>query len=199
PPQAVAAPMATANPAASGASAEPITIPLAKVRIPATAPVAPFSSEAPGAPVACGAPAPVAPVAPAPGVSAPVAPGAPRAPAFGFSVAPFASGAPRASGAIAVRGEPWHGGPSGQPSVFALCGYDPREVTARLEGLAGGAAALSVADLRGVARELALDVLRDGPGQGGGMRVALTAATPAQLAARARSALRMSTTGAPGA
>jgi enediyne polyketide synthase len=95
-----------------------------------------------------------------------------------------------------VRGEPWHGGPGGQPSVFALCGYDPREVTARLEVLAGGAAALSVADLRGFARELALDVLRDGPGQGGGMRVALTAATPAQLAARARSALRMLTTGA---
>jgi enediyne polyketide synthase len=92
-----------------------------------------------------------------------------------------------------MRGEPWPGGPGGQPSVFAWCGGDPGEVAARLEVLAAGAAAFSVADLRGLAR----DMLRDGPGQGGPVRVALTAATPAQLAARARSAARTLAGGIP--
>ena len=96
-----------------------------------------------------------------------------------------------------MRVEPWVGGPGGQPSVFALCGDDPGEVAVRLEVLAGGAEALSAADLRGLARRLALDVLRDGPGQGGPVRVALTAATPAQLAARARSAARTLAAGIP--
>jgi acyl transferase domain-containing protein len=127
------------------------------------------------------------------------------------------------------------GGSAEHPSVFALCGKDPGELAGRLEVIADGAAALSAADLHGLARQLALDVLwaddRAGPGHGGGedagsgnggsgnggsgnggsgngrsehgrsrhgrsghagaVRVALTAATAAQLAARARSAARL--------
>lgn len=96
-----------------------------------------------------------------------------------------------------MRVEPWHGGPGGRPSVFAWCGDDPGEVAVRLGILAGSATAFSVADLRGLARQLALEVLRDGPEHGGPVRVALTAATPAQLAARARSAVRMLAAGIP--
>jgi enediyne polyketide synthase len=81
--------------------------------------------------------------------------------------------------------------------VFALRGRDPGELAGRLEVIAEGAAALSAADLHGLARQLALDVLwaddRGGPkharsGDAGVVRVALTAATSGQLAARARSA-----------
>jgi enediyne polyketide synthase len=125
---------------------------------------------------------------------------APQAATPQAATAPMAAAnpaAPRASGASAVRVEPRHGGPGEQPSVFALWGADPGEVAARLEVLAGGAEALSPADLRGLARRLALDVLGDGPGQGEPVRVALTAATPAQLAARARSAVRMLAARAP--
>jgi enediyne polyketide synthase len=99
--------------------------------------------------------------------------------------------------------------------VFALCGQDPGELAGRLEVIAEGAAAFSAADLHGLARQLALDVLwaddrgglehggrehagsgngRSGDGRSGhagAVRVALTATTPAQLAARARSAARL--------
>ena len=118
---------------------------------------------------------------------------------------PVASGAGGVSGAFggsaafgvsAARAEPSRGEPGGQPSVFALCGTDPDEVAARLKVIAGGVAAFSPADLRGLARQLAL-VLRDGPEHGGPVRVALTAATPAQLAARARSAARTLAAGIP--
>lgn len=79
--------------------------------------------------------------------------------------------------------------------MFALCGADPAEVAARLKVIAGGVAAFSPADLRGLARQLALE-LRDGPEHGrpehgGPVRVALTAATPGQLAGRARLAMGM--------
>jgi len=107
--------------------------------------------------------------------------------------------------------------------VFALCGKGPGELAGRLEVIAEGAAALSAADLHGLARQLALDVLwaddraglehagreharsghgTSGPGRsrhGGVVRVALTAATPAQLAARARSAARLLAADAPAA
>jgi len=89
-----------------------------------------------------------------------------------------------------ARAGPAPGGAAGPPAVFALCGAEAGEVAARLGVIAGGAAALSAAGLRGLARRLALDALRDAGEHGGRVRVALTAATPAQLAARARSAAR---------
>src|SRR5579859_5464958 len=88
---------------------------------------------------------------------------------------------------------------AGPPVVFALCGAEAGEVAARLGVIAGGTAALSAAGLRGLARRLALDALRDAGEHGGRVRVALTAATPAQLAARARSAARALTAGTPAA
>lgn len=89
------------------------------------------------------------------------------------------------------------GGAAGPPMVFALCGAEAGEVAARLGVIAGGAAALSAADLRGLARRLALDAVRDAGEYGGRVRVALIAATPAQLAARACSAARALAAGAP--
>jgi enediyne polyketide synthase len=105
----------------------------------------------------------------------------------------------RATETVTETAEPSRGGPAGHPSVFVLRGTDAGEVVARLTVIAEGVAALSPADLRGLARQLALDVLRDGPEHGGPVRVALTAATPAQLAARARSAVRMLAAGTSGA
>ena len=117
-------------------------------------------------------------------------------PAPGVLAGPVTTGAAQAPGVAAVRVEPWRGGAAGQPGVFALCGDEPGEVAARLEALAEGAARLSAGDLRRVARQLAFDAARDGAGPSGPVRVALTAATPAQLAARARSAARMLAEGA---
>jgi enediyne polyketide synthase len=77
--------------------------------------------------------------------------------------------------------------------VFVLGGGDPGLVASRLEVIAEGAGALSVAGLRELAGQLALGVVA------GPVRVALTAATPAQLADRARSAARRLTAGAAGA
>jgi enediyne polyketide synthase len=95
----------------------------------------------------------------------------------------------------------WHS--AGRPSVFALCGADASEVAGRLIDLAEDAAALSAGDLRGLARELAADVQRAsdraGPRRAEMVRVALTAATPAQLAARARAAAGRLAAGAAGA
>jgi enediyne polyketide synthase len=117
----------------------------------------------------------------------------------GAPVAVATAGAPVA---VTARAEPW-GGSARHPCVFALCGWDAGRVASRLEAMAEDAAALSADDLRGLARELAAGVLRAGDRAGGehaGMvRVALTAATPAQLAARARAAARRLATGTAGA
>ena len=100
---------------------------------------------------------------------------------------------PKIPAAPATRAEPrW--GTAEFPGVFALCGADPGVVASTLEVIAEGAAALSPADLRGLARELALGVPRGGD-RAGPVRVALTAATPGQLAARARAAARRLTAG----
>src|SRR5579859_4074107 len=96
-----------------------------------------------------------------------------------------------------ARAGPAPGGAAGPPVVFALCGAEAGEVAARLGVIAGGAAALSAADVHGLARRLALDALRDAGEHGGRVRVAVTAATPAQLAARARSAARALAAGMP--
>jgi enediyne polyketide synthase len=90
-------------------------------------------------------------------------------------------------------------GPAGGPSVFAWCGEDRGDVARRLEMLAASVAGLAPGDLRGLARRLALKVLRDGRGNAGTVRVALVAATAAQLAARAGAAARMLGAGGPGA
>ena len=71
-------------------------------------------------------------------------------------------------------------------------------VASRLEVIAEGAAALSAADLRELARELALGVLRAG-NRAGPVRVALTAATPGQLVIRARAAAGRLKAGSPAA
>lgn len=77
-----------------------------------------------------------------------------------------------------------------QPSVFALCDTSPGELAARLEAVAASAAALSGAELPELARQLALCVPEDCD-RGALVRVALTAATPYQLADRTRSAARL--------
>ena len=100
---------------------------------------------------------------------------------------------PKIPAAPATRAEPQRGAAE-FPGVFALCGADPGVVASTLEVIAEGAAALSPADLRGLARELALGVPRGGD-RAGPVRVALTAATPGQLAARARAAARRLTAG----
>ncbi len=100
---------------------------------------------------------------------------------------------PKIPAAPAARAEPqW--GAAESPGVFALCGVNPGVVASTLEVIAEGAAALSPADLRGLARELALGVPRGGD-HTGPVRVALTAVTPGQLAARARAAARRLTAG----
>jgi len=100
---------------------------------------------------------------------------------------------PKIPAAPAARAEPqW--GAAESPGVFALCGADPGVVASTLEVIAEGAAALSPADLSGLARELALGVPRGGD-HAGPVRVALTAATPGQLAARAQAAARRLTAG----
>jgi enediyne polyketide synthase len=128
----------------------------------------------------------------------------PAAAAPAAAAAPSASvvaGASGARGTLVGRAEPsW--GPSGRPSVFAVCGWDAGEVASMLDGIAEGAGALSVGDLPELARELTADVLRvsdrAGSGHAGMVRVALTAAAPAQLAARARTAAQRLIAGAAG-
>jgi hypothetical protein len=190
------------------------------------------------APTAAAATVPIAAAAPVTlgtAVTSGVAPAGTGPLARAAPPAHVASGAPRVPRTSAALGGPLRGGSAEHPSVFALCGKDPGELAGRLEVIAEGAAALSAADLHGLARQLALDVLwaddRAGPGHGGGedagsgnggsgnggsgnggsgngrsehgrsrhgrsghagaVRVALTAATAAQLAARARSAARL--------
>ena len=72
-------------------------------------------------------------------------------------------------------------------AVFALCDGTPGELAARLEAVAASAAALSGPELPELARQLAVGV-PEVSDRGAPVRVALTAATPYQLAERARSA-----------
>jgi enediyne polyketide synthase len=89
-----------------------------------------------------------------------------------------------------------------RPWVLAVCGRDVGEMASRLEGLAEEAGVLSAGDLPRLARELATDVLRGsdraGSKHAGMVRVALVAATPEQLVARARVAAGLLSAGAPG-
>ena len=122
-------------------------------------------------------------------VAAPVAAPAPPA----VRAEPPTTPLPKIPAAPAARAEPRWGAPH-PPRVFALCGADPGVVASTLEVIAEGAAALSPTHLRGLARELALGVPRGGD-HAGPVRVALTAATPGQLAARHRAAARRLTAG----
>ncbi len=186
------------------AQAQPVTPGLPG---PVTAPTVPVALAAPVAavvrqPADADSAAPTVPVSPATPAAAaiPVAAGVVMAPTVpAAAVAPVSRA--RAAGS-------WDGR-AGQLSVFVLCGADVGAVAGQLEVIAGDAAAMSAADLRGLARQLAVDALRNGdlaqqrsgewaragsepvrPDQRGPVRVALTAATPAQLAERARSAVR---------
>ena len=146
-----------------------------------------------------------APPATAPPATAPAAATAPSIPVVSgapvVSRVSVVSGACGARGALVVRAESaWE--PSGRPSVFAVCGWDAGEVASRLDGIAEDARMLSAGDLPELARELTADVLRvgdrAGSGHAGMVRVALTAAAPAQLAARARTAAQRLTAGGRG-
>jgi enediyne polyketide synthase len=74
-------------------------------------------------------------------------------------------------------------------AVFALCGAEPAAVAATLDVIAGRAAELTVADLRDLARNLAAAAQRTAE-RSAAVRVAVTAATPRQLAGRAQDAAR---------
>jgi enediyne polyketide synthase len=89
-------------------------------------------------------------------------------------------------------------GSGSPPSVFALCGGDPGELAGRLEAIAASVGGLSAGELHEVARHLAFGVLAAGD-RGAPWRIAMTAATPDQLADRARSAARLLRAGEPGA
>ena len=89
-------------------------------------------------------------------------------------------------------------GSASHASVFALCGGHPGELASRLEAIAASVEGLPQAELPEVARHLAFGVLAAGD-RGASLRVALTAATPGQLADQARSAARLLRAGGPGA
>jgi len=89
-------------------------------------------------------------------------------------------------------------GSASHASVFAFCGEQPGELAGRLEAIAASVDGLREAELPEVARHLAFGVLAAGD-RGASLRVALTAATPDQLADQARSAARMLRAGGPGA
>ena len=89
-------------------------------------------------------------------------------------------------------------GSASHASVFALCGGHPGELAGRLEAIAASVEGLSEAELPEVARHLAFGVLAAGD-RGAPLRVALTAATPGQLADQAWSAARLLRAGGPGA
>ena len=80
------------------------------------------------------------------------------------------------------------------PSIFALCGGDPGAAAERLDDIAMSAAAFSDADLRELARQLAVGAL-GARSQTTPLRVALTAATPSRLAGQARYAAWLLRTG----
>jgi enediyne polyketide synthase len=88
-------------------------------------------------------------------------------------------------------------GSASHASVFALCGGHPGELAGRLEAIAASVEGLPQAELPEVARHLAFSVLAAGD-RGAPLRVALTAATPGQLADQARSAARLLRDGGPG-
>ncbi len=89
-------------------------------------------------------------------------------------------------------------GSASHASVFAFCGEHPGELAGRLEAIAASVDGLREAELPEVARHLAFGVLAAGD-RGASLRVALTAATPDQLADQARSAARLLRAGGPGA
>jgi len=89
-------------------------------------------------------------------------------------------------------------GSASHASVFALCGGHPDELAGRLEAIAASVEGLPQAELPEVARHLAFGVLAAGD-RGAPLRVALTAATPGQLADQARSAARLLRAGGPDA
>ena len=77
--------------------------------------------------------------------------------------------------------------------MFALCGEEPAALADQLEVIAASVTALSAAKLDELARQLALGALRAVADAAPGtqpLRVALTAATPARLAAQAQYAAR---------
>jgi enediyne polyketide synthase len=76
---------------------------------------------------------------------------------------------------------------SGPSAIFALCGAEPAALAATLDVIAGSAAELAVADLWDLARNLAA-VARRTAERNATLRVTVTAATPGQLAVRARHA-----------
>jgi enediyne polyketide synthase len=88
-----------------------------------------------------------------------------------------------------------------QLSVFAFCGAEPGALADQLDVIAGSAAVLSRAKLDDLARQLAVGALRVAedptPPRTGPVRVALTAATPAGLAAQAQHAAERLRTGGP--
>jgi enediyne polyketide synthase len=82
---------------------------------------------------------------------------------------------------------------AGAPGVFAFCGEEPAALADQLEVIAASVTVLSAAKLDELARQLALGALRGTADAAPGtqpLRVALTAATPARLAAEAQYAAR---------
>ena len=82
---------------------------------------------------------------------------------------------------------------AGAPSVFAFLGEEPGALADQLEVIAASVTVLSAAKLDELARQLALGALRAAEDAAPGtqlLRVALTAATPARLAALAQYAAR---------
>jgi enediyne polyketide synthase len=82
---------------------------------------------------------------------------------------------------------------AGAPGVFAFCGEEPAALADQLEVIAASVTVLSAAKLDELARQLALGALRATEDAAPGtqpLRVALTAATPARLAAQAQYAAR---------
>ena len=84
------------------------------------------------------------------------------------------------------------------PRVFALRGRDPGTLASQLDVIAASAAVLSDAGFAGLARQLAVSAARadDHPAS---LRVALTAASPDQLAGQAEHAARLLRTSDPAA
>lgn len=78
----------------------------------------------------------------------------------------------------------------GAAAVFALCGAEPSAVAATLEVIAGSAGDLADAEVRDLAGHLAT-AAQDAAERGAPLRVALTAASPAELSVRARRAAQL--------
>jgi enediyne polyketide synthase len=103
-----------------------------------------------------------------------------------------------ASASLGVSETPGPEGEAGAPlAIFALGGTEPAAVAATLDVIASSAAELAVADLRDLARNLAAAAQRAAE-RDAAVRVAVMAASPRQLAARAQHAARQLRTGALG-